>query len=182
LEVATPALIEHGMTADFFVNPTTVGEPGFISWAGLRDMAEQGMSIQSHGYSHCYFDELPAADIREQLARSKSEIEDHVGVEVTLFAPPGGRLNLQVTAIARELGYAGICSSRPGTWSGNDFHVPRMAILSSTSSARFVKWVTGAPLEMLRSTGRYEITRTLKKTLGNTVYDRVRGYLVGKSG
>lgn len=177
-EIAAPMLSDAEMTADFFINPSTVGKPGFIPWTGLRSMVEAGMSIQSHGYSHCYFDELSVTDVREQLDRSKQEIEDHLGTEVTLFAPPGGRLNSQVIAIAQELGYTGICSSRPGSWSGTGFLVPRMAILASTSNMRFTKWARASPIELLRSQTRYHVMHILKKTLGNTTYERVRNYLL----
>jgi peptidoglycan/xylan/chitin deacetylase (PgdA/CDA1 family) len=66
--VAFPMLAEARATADFFVNPAQVGTPGYATWAELREMAENGMSIQSHGLDHGVFlTALPPARLREDL-------------------------------------------------------------------------------------------------------------------
>ena len=55
---AAQELAARGFSADFFVNPSTVGTPGYLSWEELKAMAAVGMSIQSHGWFHRYLDEL----------------------------------------------------------------------------------------------------------------------------
>src|SRR5262245_53593175 len=53
--VAFPLLQAAGGSADFFVTPRQVGTPGYATWSELREMADHGMSIQSHGLDHSYF-------------------------------------------------------------------------------------------------------------------------------
>ena len=178
---AFPALLEAGWHADFFVNPTTIGTNHFMSWENLREMAEHGMSIQSHGQTHRYFDELDDNAIRDELNRSKCEIEERVGQPVELFAPPGGRLTERVSAIAQELGYRAICGSRPGRWDGRSLYVPRCAVLASTPLPRFEKWVRGDRLDFFLQSCRFETMHLLKKTLGNRCYERIRARLLGQA-
>ena len=178
---AAEALAARGATADFFVNTSTVGGPGFVDWPTLRAMADAGMSVQSHGHTHRYFDELPARQIRDELHRSKHTIEQAIGRPVTLFAPPGGRLRHEVATIARELGFDGICSSRPGAWRAADglAEVPRLAVLASTPHAQLVRWARCDPAELRRLRLRKGALDFGKRLLGNRNYERLRAVLVG---
>ena len=124
--LAFPALRAAGMSADFFVNPAQVGTPGFASWSALREMAEGGMSIQSHGLDHRhYLTELSPVQLRDELKRARQEIEDHVGQPVTLLAPPGGRCPPRLADVAQEVGYSHVFSSRPGLIRADPTPCPR---------------------------------------------------------
>ena len=177
---AAQALADAGGSGDFFVNSSTVGTPGFLSWDALRDMRAAGMSIQSHGHRHRYLDDLPAADVRDELQRSKSIIEDRLGAPVTLFAPPGGRTSPDLPQVARALGYGAICSSRVGLWrrEGSDFDIPRLAVLLGTPAVQMNAWVQQDRGELLRQQLRYGVLRTGKRLLGNGNYERLRGGLL----
>jgi len=181
---AARVLAEHGGTADFFLNTSTLGTAGCLDWSDVREMAALGMSIQSHGHTHRYFDELSPTEIRTELARSKAEIEQAIGRAVVLFAPPGGRLGPDVPAIAAELGYVGICSSRAGLWrpSVGPGDVPRLAVLASTSDGRLERWLRADPDEIARMQARKQVLDFGKRLLGNRLYDRLREALVGGGG
>lgn len=176
-------ILDHGGSADLFVNSATVGQPGFLDWPALADLAKVGISVQSHGHSHRYFDELDDAEVERELAVSKAEIEDHAGRAVTLFAPPGGRLNPRVAGIARRLGYRAICSSRAGLWrtGGDPWRIPRLAVLATTSDAQFDRWIGQDALEFARMTARDRILTMAKQALGNKGYERLRARLLGQS-
>src|SRR5260221_2014539 len=104
--VAFPALEAAGARADFFVYPAQVGEPRDATLAELREMADRGMSIQSHGLDHRHFlTALSGAQLREELTRARCGIEERVGRAVTLLAPVGGRTPADLAWIARECGY-----------------------------------------------------------------------------
>ena len=68
---AAGQLAERGDTADFFVNPSTVGTAGFLDWPTLRRMADAGMSIQSHGMHHRYLSGLLERGMLSQTAYVK---------------------------------------------------------------------------------------------------------------
>lgn len=176
-------ILEHGGSADLFVNPTTVGQAGFLDWQSLADLTRAGISVQSHGHSHRYFDELDDTEVERELAISKAAIEDHTGHAVTLFAPPGGRLNPRVAGIARKLGYRAICSSRAGLWrpDGDPWRIPRLAVLAGTPEAQFNRWIEQDSLEFTRMAARDRILTLAKRALGNAGYERLRNRLLGQS-
>src|SRR5215472_4333445 len=53
-EVAFPILSEYGICGHFFVNTSSVGTKGYVTWAQLGEMQRGGMSIQSHAHDHVY--------------------------------------------------------------------------------------------------------------------------------
>ncbi len=182
---AFPALVEHGMCADFFVNPANVGKPGYADWADLREMSAAGMSIQSHGYDHVYLTELDARTLRDRLYAARIAIEDHVGTSVTLLAPPGGRMPPSLADVARQCGYLHILSSCPGriAASGQARILPRLAVTTALEERRFMAWIASNPLAILRERIRYDTLSLAKRLLGDSRYERVRMHaLDGRGG
>lgn len=176
---AFPLLVEHGASADFFVNPAKVGSWGHASWTQLREMADAGMSIQSHGYDHTYFTALAPNALERDLRESKAEIEQRVGREVTLLAPPGGRMPPLLENLACALGYAAVVSSRPGLWSSRaDALIPRLAITANTDLARILDWAGGGAGAMRSATRRYALLARAKRVFGDERYERIRARLL----
>ncbi len=173
---AADELAANAWTADFFVNPTAVGTAGFLGWDDLRAMAAAGMSIQSHGHRHRYLDELTTAEVWAELVDSKREIEDRIGKAVTVFAPPGGRLADRLADTAGRAGYTALCTSRAGVWRADDgsWGIPRLAVLRSTSSKRFARWVAMDWRELARQRARHVALASAKRILGNQGYERLR--------
>jgi peptidoglycan/xylan/chitin deacetylase (PgdA/CDA1 family) len=178
---AAKDIADAGGSADFFVNPARVGSPHYASWSMLDEMASAGMSIQSHGHTHRYFNELSEAEIYEELHRSKSTIESKLGRAVTVFAPPGGRLKPTVAAIAQGLGYQAICASNAGLWKmgGSAWRIPRFAVLHSTSDAQLQRWVSQQPSEIAKIRLRQFALDSMKSVLGNARYEKWRGAALG---
>ncbi|MFM2067515.1 MAG: hypothetical protein RLZZ584_2424 [Pseudomonadota bacterium] len=186
---AAASLHAAGGSADFFINPSTVGTPGFLSWAQLREMAGWGMSIQSHGMHHHFLNDLGPAEVRAELADSKSEIEARLGRAVTLYAPAGGRVVPGLHSLALGLGYERICSSRVDLWdeaaelAGDDSDdIPRLAMLAGTQDAQLQRWLRQSRLEMTWQTGRHALLRSAKQALGNRAYVLLRGRLLRSRG
>lgn len=178
---AAQVLHAMGATADFFINPSTVGTPGYLSWEQLGRMSEWGMSIQSHGMHHRFLDDLPVQEVEAELADSKRAIEARLGRPVTLFAPAGGRLAPGTATLARRLGYQRLCTSRVGLWDlGHaETDVPRMAMLATTPTGQLARWLKQSPLEMGRQRLRYHALRQAKRALGNGLYVQLRQRLLG---
>jgi peptidoglycan/xylan/chitin deacetylase (PgdA/CDA1 family) len=176
---AARSLIDVGGTADLFVNPARVGSRNHLDWPALRALAEAGISIQSHGHTHRYFNEMDDVEARDELKRSKEAIEDRLGLPVTLFAPPGGRLTPRVAGIARDLGYRALCSSRAALWRDNGSHwqIPRLAVLAGTGDAQFRRWIEQDRREMARLEMRHGVLSAAKALLGNRGYERLRAVL-----
>lgn len=174
--IALPMLLESGMTADFFVNPVNVGQPGFANWTQLREMADAGMSIQSHGHEHVYLTSYGPAALRDNLLGSRKAIEDAIGQAVTLLAPPGGRMPARLGDVARECGYERVLSSRPGRISprGNGMVLPRMSVTATTSGQQLHGWLMAGRRGVLREQLRYGLLASAKRLLGDSRYERLR--------
>jgi peptidoglycan/xylan/chitin deacetylase (PgdA/CDA1 family) len=177
---AADLLAQRGGAADFFVNPSTVGTRHHLSWTELRSMAAAGMSIQSHGWSHRYLDELHVDQVHEELVRSKATIEDRLGQPVTLFAPPGGRQPRGFARLAQQAGYERVCSSRVDVWRVNKVtaEVPRVAVVDSTTAEQFWRWIVRDDGEFAHQRRRHRLLALAKRVLGNQRYDRLRARLL----
>ncbi|HEX6928751.1 MAG TPA: polysaccharide deacetylase family protein [Gammaproteobacteria bacterium] len=181
LEPVLHMLWERNMPGEFFVNPANVGRHGFLSWSELRGMASAGMSIQSHGYSHRYMDDLDDTAVADELLRSKKVIEDRLGQPVAVFAAPGGRVNSFVAALAYRVGYKAVCGSRPGQWhprSGERI-IPRIAIRAATMEDEIRNWIENRPFALAAQAGRYRMLQMARWALGNNVYDNLRQRYLG---
>jgi len=178
---AFPALADAGARADFFVNPAQVGTPGYASWAQLREMAQGGMSIQSHGYDHSYFlTELSPHHLREDLRRARAEIEQQVGQPVTLLAPPGGRSPARLEHVARECGYTHVLDSKPGrVVAGDQRTLSRLAVTAQLEIGSLQSWLRRGNTAILRAQVRYSVLDFAKRALGDDAYRNLRKRLLG---
>ena len=120
---AFPILKKYGMTAIVFATPDTESE-NFKKYAAtdaplaisqMKEMSENGISIQSHAMTHRYLTELDVDTIRWELAESKRFLEEKVGKKVSYLAIPSGAYNRTVKNLARETGYTAVFSMRKGT-------------------------------------------------------------------
>ena len=180
--LAFPTLRAAGAGADFFVNPAQVGTRGFASWAELREMAEAGMSIQSHGLDHRhYLTTLSPSCLRDDLRRARLEIEEKIGQPVTLLAPPGGRAPPNLEQIAREVGYTDVFGSNPGTIGRDGRHSRgRFAVTAGLDPPAFESLLRGGRAR-LRAQVRHAVLALAKRTLGDNLYERTRARFTGTS-
>ena len=100
-EVALPWLRRFGYPAVSFVSTGYIGgcstfdrgdepEEPICDWEDLRELQQQGISIQSHGVTHRGFSSLGPEEQEEELTRSKVMLESHLGSRVEVFAFPYG--------------------------------------------------------------------------------------------
>jgi peptidoglycan/xylan/chitin deacetylase (PgdA/CDA1 family) len=118
LESGLPVLWEHGFRATVFVvtgaagqmprwatsTPSIANEP-ILTWSQAQRAAEHGLEFESHTHSHPVLDELPEERIREELARSRRELEGRGWGGGRIIAWPYGRYTPRVGELAREEGY-----------------------------------------------------------------------------
>lgn len=111
-DVAFPLLVEFGMKATFFLNTSTVGNPGYLDWAKIRKMQFHGMSFQSHGGRHVDLTVLPTPALDAELLESKKFLEHHLERPVEFIAAPCGMLDRRVVDRALAAGYRAVCGTR----------------------------------------------------------------------
>ncbi|MEI7893517.1 MAG: polysaccharide deacetylase family protein [Myxococcales bacterium] len=79
-----------------------------MTWDELRESAGGVIAIGSHTHTHRVLSTLPTEVQRNELARSKYEIERHIGKEVRTVAFPTGGANAftaRTMQLAQETGY-----------------------------------------------------------------------------
>ena len=103
---AYPILKRHGMKATIFVVAGFPGtHPGYLTWDQMREMEQNGISIQSHTMNHRALEELDDDQIRAELADSKQRLEEKLGHPIQYLAYPTGTYNLHIAGLAKEAGY-----------------------------------------------------------------------------
>ncbi|WP_079125548.1 polysaccharide deacetylase family protein [Streptomyces lushanensis] len=145
LERAVPLLRRYGFTATVFVLPGRLG--GTNEWDslgprkplltadGIREAAEAGMEIGSHGLRHTDLtradDELLAAE----TARSRELLRALTGAEVTGFCYPYGTVDARAVDAVRAAGYTYACAISPGPLTGM-LALPRVHVGEKDTGAR----------------------------------------------
>ena len=112
---AFPILKYYGMRATIFVIPAFVGKyDNYLTWEQLREMEENGITVESHTMNHYKLEELPDDEIRSELLNSKQLLEEKLGHPVEFLAYPTGTYNLHIAGIAKAVGYKGAYTIKYG--------------------------------------------------------------------
>ena len=126
LEHAAPILAKRHIPATLFAVSDRIGKTndwmssrGFperrlLNVAQLRELQSLGFAIGSHTRTHARLTDLDPRRVREEVATSKSTLEDALGRSIAWFAYPYGLANAAVRDIVVEAGYDGACSTVPG--------------------------------------------------------------------
>ncbi|HWC00679.1 MAG TPA: polysaccharide deacetylase family protein [Bryobacteraceae bacterium] len=113
-EYGMPLLEEHAFHAIFFVTAGWMqNRPSYMSWAQVRELAEHGHEVQSHGWSHAFLTGCNESELRRELEQSKDTLEQRLGKEVDAISMPGGRWNERVAHACVAAGYKRIYTSTP---------------------------------------------------------------------
>lgn len=88
------------------------------------------IEVGAHTVTHPVLAALPVPVQRDEIQRSKADLEQVLGRPVTSFAYPHGSGTAETVAIVREAGFVCACSSHPDmVWRDADpFQVPRVVV------------------------------------------------------
>ncbi|MEU4619644.1 polysaccharide deacetylase family protein [Actinoplanes sp. NPDC023801] len=130
VEIALPALLERGLTAEFFVLAGRLGQRGSLGEADLHDLVKNGMPVGNHGMWHHPWRGMSDATTHEELAEARDRIAAAIGQPVTRAACPLGRYDRTTLTALRRLGYTAVFTSdrrpaKPGRWLQPRFSVYR---------------------------------------------------------
>ena len=182
LRVALPALVKRGMVAEFFVTADFVGRPGRLAPEDLRTLASAGMSVQAHGCSHRYLDELDQAQVEQELGDAKRRLEGILGEPVTALALPGGRGGERERVLALSMGYLDVLGSVPGRnrrWSRGEY-LQRLAVTRALPLEDFARMVSGRGVLPALMQARYRALAGAKRLLGNRRYECFRSWMLDR--
>ncbi|MBK7947563.1 MAG: polysaccharide deacetylase family protein [Deltaproteobacteria bacterium] len=123
-------------------------ERELLDWNELDRLAEQGVSIESHGASHAILTGVSRVRAQEELTRSLAVLRARGHARLGLLAYPSGAFDDTVVELARAAGYRAAFTTQVGLASrGEDgLRQPRVAVHEdiSRSRAEFLRFVPGA--------------------------------------
>lgn len=115
LEHAMPVLSRYGIKAMTFLVSSCVGGTNRWDSAAAQErlldpsevsaLRDKGMLFGSHSYSHRRLARLPVDEARDELVRSRDELEALLGTRITALSYPYSNENRTVRKLARGAGY-----------------------------------------------------------------------------
>jgi peptidoglycan/xylan/chitin deacetylase (PgdA/CDA1 family) len=105
-----------------------------LTWKQVAEISAVGIECAAHAHTHRALDMLPLAVVRDEIARSKLLLEDHLGQPVSSFAYPFGFYSARVRSMVRAAGYVSACAVK-GTLStlhDDPYALARLAIKPDT--------------------------------------------------
>lgn len=81
------------------------GPDSYLRIEQMREMAQHGISFQSHACSHRVLTRLTAPEIEEELTRSRRWLREHLDADATTLAYPNGDHSPEVQRLAASAGY-----------------------------------------------------------------------------
>lgn len=144
-----PEMKRRGFPFTVFIYPKIIGQTAIaMSWKQIKEMAEAGVDIQSHTFSHAFLsrrrnttfsDDQYAAWLERELAESKRVLEKETGKSVAFLAYPYGDFDRRVTAAVAKAGYsAGLTCEFGRVKKGSDpLRMKRVAIDKRMDFATF---------------------------------------------
>lgn len=95
-------LSTHDVKATFFLTGSGAANHG----QQIRNIANQGHQIGNHSYTHPYFTQISAAQMRNELQRTETLIQQLTGrTTKPYFRPPYGAYNSSVLQTVGDAGY-----------------------------------------------------------------------------
>lgn len=175
---AAPILKRSSFNATFYITVGFLGKPGYMSCGQVRELSDLGFEIASHSMTHPYLNDLSDDALQDEIARSKTELEQIVDLTVAHFSCPGGRWSQRVAKFAKQAGYRSVATSRAAANSSHSdpFRLGRVVVMRATDIHTFQQHCLGRGLWKLQA--RDLIRSTAKSVFGNSSYDRIRAALL----
>lgn len=148
-----PILQQRHIHVTLFIYPSAISNASYaLTWAQLDEMMKSGLvDVQSHTYWHPNFrterekrsPEDYSAFVDMQLTRSKSMLEQKLGISVTMLAWPYGIYDPELEAAASHAGYQWAFAFSGGQAHPEDdrLAIPRIPISGGLSLSGFAALV-----------------------------------------
>lgn len=170
---AFPMLQKYGLTATVFLVSGHIGDSnswdtGRTSASPLMDrleileMARHGMDIGSHSRTHASLPSLTRDEAWNEVAHSKTELEQLMGSEIDTFAYPFGGNIPWLQDIVRDAGYSLACGI--DQMRHDRFNLSRVDAAAYTGAVNWRLNVTGTKHRLRQS----RLLRRLKSSLRST--------------
>ncbi|MGO9959235.1 MAG: polysaccharide deacetylase family protein [Solirubrobacteraceae bacterium] len=144
---ALPILRRLGWVAD--ENMQLTGLPpsqGGLTESEVRALIDAGWELDTQGISHADLITLDAAELHDQVAVARQELQRTYHVPVNWFCYPSGHYDETVIAAVRAAGFVGSTTVVPG-WaspSSDPYRLPRLRVLGGTTPTELLAQIASA--------------------------------------
>lgn len=121
-------LNQTGAKATFYVNPSSIDTPGFMTTGQVAELYNQGHELASHGYEHRNLATLASSAIDYQLKYANDYFRQVFGRQSINFAAPYGSVDPQLSFYAQKY-YASARSTQDGINTKQDFDPYNLRVL-----------------------------------------------------
>ena len=120
-----PLLKKYGFSATVFlyadevgklkaINPTSGDTIPLMEWKQIRQLQAEGAMFGSHGFTRQELTALSLPVAWQHIKKSKTILEEELGIPIPLFAYPYGKLNFVLQYLVGLAGYDVAISASPG--------------------------------------------------------------------
>jgi len=151
-DVAYPILKKYGLTATLFAVSGIIenekiydfySTKNIMSVENIKELSNCGWEIASHSVRHLDLTLLNESDLRNELVRSKTELEKLTGKPVSALSFPYGSWNKKVVETALECGYEKFAVYRNHKFADNEKIIPATAIYPFDNTAQIKHKISG---------------------------------------
>ena len=104
-ENAFPIMQKYGLTGVVYIVGNYMNEPGYMSAAQIRELADAGWEVGSHSMNHRDLRQIDPAMQRFEVVESRDVIEEATGASVDTFAYPFGFMGSNGGEFVHAAGY-----------------------------------------------------------------------------
>ena len=182
--LAAPILRRHGMAGSVYAVTDHVGTERPMAWAGidhwlggphehellpmswaeLRELAEEGWEVGAHTRTHPRLTGCSDAELDDELRRGRELVEEAMGRPCRTLAYPYGDHDARVVAAAGAAGYAAACTLPAQLHRAQPLRWPRVGVYHVDTDLRFFL-KAARPLRLARQT---RLVPALRRTLLQT--------------
>lgn len=176
---AFPALRANQQKAIIFVAPEpdehtrnqVEGVDSFLTDAQMKELADNGVSIQSHSLTHCILTTLDNQQALYELTESRDRLARVTGKPVEHIAIPRAGYNRRIRKLVRQAGYKSACCNNKGSSNGlsDPLALPRIVIERDMDVADFARALTPKSAAILRIVGNI---KRIPERVGGAVFAR----------
>lgn len=143
-----PRMKKAGLPFTLFVATEPVDRKlrGYLTWAQIRQLKQEGVTIGAHGHSHASLPGLSRKAARADLEHSMRRYEEELGERPRLFAYPFGEWDAGTLQLVKEMGYEAAFGQHSGIAHGrHDMHwLPRFPMNESYGSVERLRQAINA--------------------------------------
>lgn len=139
----------RGWRGMFFIVPSLIDQPGFLTRTDLLELHQRGHGIGSHSATHPpQISGLTPREIETEWRHSGDQLADWLGQKLRWASVPGGYFSAAVADAAARAGYEVLFTSEPtsrwwtqsGIWLAGRYAIVNTTSAASASELAFDNW------------------------------------------